>query len=147
MADEIKNGDTVEVSYKGTFDDGTVFDSTDGGEPFQFEVGSDNVIKGLSAAVLGMKVGEKKTVKVSQEDAFGEYQEELVMDVPKDNLPEELSEGDVLSDSQMGLQWVVREIHDKGAKLDANHPLAGKTLNFDVEVLSVSQGAQEQKES
>lgn len=138
-----KRGNNVKVHYKGTFDDGTVFDSSEGGEPLAFSVGSGQVIPGFEDAVVGMEVGEKKDVHVSVEMAYGERQDELVMNVPKEQVPPDL-EVEVGMRLEMGapdggvLRVVVVDINDDVLILDANPPLAGEPLNFHLELVEIT---------
>ena len=139
MADEIKNGDTISVNYKGTLESGEVFDSSEGKSPLKFTVGMGQLIKGFDDAVVGMKKGEKKSVTISPENAYGERRDDHVVDFPKANIPEdmEMTIGMVfqLSDeSGRAFPAAVKEINDDVVKMDVNHPLAGKTLVFDIEI-------------
>jgi peptidylprolyl isomerase len=139
MADEIKSGDTISVNYKGTLESGEVFDSSEGNPPLKFTVGMGQLIKGFDDAVVGMKKGEKKSVTIPPENAYGERRDDHVVDFPKANIPEdmEVAIGTVvqLSDqSGRAFPAVVTEINDDVIKMDVNHPLAGKTLIFDIEI-------------
>lgn len=135
---EVKKGDQVQIHYTGKLTDETVFDSSEGREPLEFEAGSDNIIPGVSNAVIGMAPGEKKTVEVPPEEGYGAPREDLMVKVPTDKLPDEAKVGDMLSDGQNPVTWVVLEKGDEFSILDANHPLAGKTLVFDIELVSVA---------
>ncbi|MBU1201435.1 MAG: peptidylprolyl isomerase [Nanoarchaeota archaeon] len=140
----IKKGDKVKVEYEGSFDDGTVFDSSKNhGKPLEFEVGASKVIKGFEDAMIGMKKGEEKKITLKPVDAYGDYNPELVKEVPKEQLPKdhELKPGMILlMGLPNGVQVPVKiaEVNDKTATLDLNHPLAGKTLNFKLKVLEIS---------
>jgi peptidylprolyl isomerase len=139
MKDEIKNGDTISVNYKGTLEGGEVFDSSEGNPPLKFTVGAGQLIKGFDDAVVGMKKGDKKKVTIAPENAYGERRDDHVVDFPKANIPEdmEMTVGTVvqLSDeSGRAFPAVVTEINDDMVKMDVNHPLAGKTLIFDIEI-------------
>ena len=139
MSMSIRKGDTVEIHYIGKLENGEVFDSTDEKEPFVFVSGSDEIISGMSNAVIGMKVGEKKVVEISPKDAYGEYREELLGKVPQNAIPEGAKVGDPLSDAENeGQVYWLREITGDHVVIDGNHPLAGKVLTFELEVLSVS---------
>lgn len=137
-----KSGDTVRIHYTGTLDDGTEFDSSRDREPLEFSVGGGQVIQGFDSAVEGMEEGEKKSVSLEPGDAYGEHQDELVQKVERSNLPPDLEykEGMVLQATQpngMPLVLHVVEVNDDAVTLDANHPLAGKKLNFDLELVEI----------
>ena len=139
MSKSVRKGDTVEILYTGKLENGEIFDSTEEKEPFVFVSGSNEIISGMSKAVNGMKVGEKKVVEISPDDAYGEYREELLGKVPQNAIPEGAKVGDPLSDADNeGQVYWVREITDEHVVIDGNHPLAGKALTFELEVLSVS---------
>ncbi len=138
-----KQGDTVSIHYTGTLDDGSVFDSSDGGEPISFTIGAGDVIAGFDEAVLGMSVGDRKTTTIQPENAYGDHHEELIMKVDRSQVPPdtELGIGDVLevglSDGEAATVVVV-ELDPSTVTLDANHPLAGKALTFALELVSIS---------
>lgn len=139
MADQIKLGDTISVNYTGKFETGEVFDTSEGKAPLKFTVGAGQLIRGFDDTVIGMKQGEKKTVTIAPENAYGERRDDHVVDFPKANIPEdmEVAIGTVvqLSDeSGRAFPAVVTEINDAVIKMDVNHPLAGKTLIFDIEI-------------
>lgn len=137
----VKAGDKVEVHYKGTLEDGTVFDeSYTRKEPLPFTVGGGQMIKGFDAAVVGMKVGDKKTVTLAPADAYGERNAESTVMVPKEQLGDTANTvkvGDKLYD-QYGRSVTVLEITEKEVKVDTNHELAGKTLIFDIEMMKIN---------
>jgi len=134
----VKMGDEVEIEYVGKLEDGTVFDSTDGRDAFAFEAGSNRIIPGMSEAVVGMQVGDEKTVAVPPEQAYGTYQDDLVIRVPRERIPQDVKVGDALSDGQGGGQvWYVAEMTPEETVLDGNHPLAGKTLIFEVRLIGI----------
>lgn len=143
---QVKPGDTVHIHYTGTLSDGTTFDSSQGREPLAFEVGTGQIIPGLDAAIPGMAIGEKKTVKVPCEDAYGPVNPEMRQDVPRSDIPAEIPV-DVGTRLQMQTQTgqpvpvVVVAADDKIVTLDANHPLAGQDLTFDIEVVAIKQAA------
>ena len=143
---QAKSGDTVKIHYTGTLDDGTEFDSSAGRDPLEFTVGSGQVIPGFDKAVEGMNVGESKSVNIPAEDAYGPHHEQMVQEVPRTALPDELEpeEGMALQakgqDGQI-INLTVTEVGDEAITVDANHPLAGKALNFDIELVDVSQSA------
>lgn len=128
-------GDTVSVHYRGTLDDGSEFDSSAGRDPLQFTVGSGQVIGGFDTAVLGMSVGEKKEFRLEPADAYGEHTDERVITVPKDQAPEGLEVGQQVMLGQSPA--TVTEITDESVVVDANHPLAGKALTFEIELVGI----------
>ena len=136
-------GKKVRAHYRGTLDDGTQFDSSyDRGEPIEFTCGAHQMIAGFDAAVVDMAVGEKKTVYIPAADAYGERREDLVLHFPAAQVPniEQISVGDRLFLSGPGGQPVpvtVTDVNAEGVMLDANHELAGKDLNFDIELVEV----------
>lgn len=138
----VKQGDTVSVHYKGTLDDGTVFDSSEGRDPLSFTVGEGQVVPGFEHAVLGMAQGEEKQARLEMQDAYGERREDLVLDVPREQLPEGL---DVDVGTPLQLQQpdgtpvpvTVAKLTDETVTLDANHPLAGEALTFNLTVVSI----------
>ena len=137
-----KSGDTVRIHYTGTLDDGTQFDSSAGREPLEFVLGSGQVIAGFDDAVSGMAVGDKKSVRMEADQAYGEHREELVQDVPRSALPDEIKpeEGMALqSQSPEGhvMNLVVTNVADDSITVDANHPLAGQALSFDIELVEI----------
>ncbi|MBW1917278.1 MAG: peptidylprolyl isomerase [Deltaproteobacteria bacterium] len=137
-----KIGDRVQIHYTGRFDDDTVFDSSQGQDPLEFIAGSNEVIPGVSQAVVGMKPGESKTIEIAAEEAYGPRQPGLEQRVPRNLIPPEASVGDPLQ-ARVGEQtyvvWVM-EVGDDFAVLDGNHPLAGRNLIFDIELVSVTDG-------
>ena len=130
------DGDNVAVHYRGTLDDGTEFDSSEGRDPLSFVVGSGQVIAGFDDAVRGLSVGDSRTVRIEPEDAYGEYTEEAVIDFPADSAPEGLQVGDAVTLGNGG-RGTVLEITDEFVKIDANHPLAGEALTFEIELVSI----------
>jgi len=140
---QVKKGDTVKVHYHGKLTDGTTFDSSEGREPLEFEVGGGMVIEGFDSGVTGMTVGEKKTVVIPFLQAYGPLQEEMIMEFPRDRFPADLvpQVGLQLSMSDnAGNQYpvVITEVKDDVVILDANHPLAGKDLVFDLELVEIA---------
>ncbi|MFL4468376.1 peptidylprolyl isomerase [Tateyamaria armeniaca] len=139
---EIKDGDTVRIHYTGTLKDGTTFDSSEGRDPLEFVVGAGHIIKGLDSALPGMQEGEKKTVSIDCADAYGPINPALHQGVPRDAIPD-----DIPLEVGMQLQMqtpegqpmpvTVTEIDDEQVMLDANHPLAGRDLVFEFEVVSI----------
>lgn len=139
---EIEAGSKVSVEYTGTFDNGEKFDSSEGREPLKFEVDAKQVIKGFNDAVKGMKLNEEKTIRIEPKEGYGESNPALVRDVPKNKLPENLEPkvGMVLSlQSPDGRTYGARicEVNDDNFKIDLNHPLAGKALNFKIKVVAI----------
>jgi peptidylprolyl isomerase len=139
---KVKIGDTITVNYTGKLEDGTVFDSSlnEGRTPLSATLGNKQLISGFENALIDMSVGDKKTVSIKPEDAYGEYIPEMIGRVPKSNLPQDIYVGQLLQAQtpQGGMITVkVNEINEDYAVLDGNHPLAGKTLIFDLELLSI----------
>lgn len=136
---EVKAGDKVSLLYTGRLEDGTVFDATGEDQPIEFVAGNGELIEGVDNAVLGMNAGEKKTVTIAPDQGYGPRRNELVERVPISVLPDNVEVGDELTaESEDGKVHVwVTEMGDDEATLDANHPLAGETLTFDLEVHSV----------
>ena len=136
-----KDGDTVKVHYTGTFDDGTVFDSSEKhGTPLEFKLGAQQVIKGFENAVRGMKKGQEKAIKITPEEGYGHPKPELVQKVPREQLPPtpEPKEGMMLAVKlPNGYQMPARisGVTDKEVTIDLNHSLAGKTLNFKIKLV------------
>ena len=139
---QAKAGDTVRIHYTGTLDDGTQFDSSSGKDPLEFNLGSGQVIPGFDNAVDGMNVGETKSISIEPGDAYGERHEQLVQEVPKSVLPDNI-------DAKIGMQlqgqsaegqmtrFTVTAVTDDTITVDANHPLAGQKLNFDIELVEI----------
>ena len=139
---QVKNGDTVKVHYHGRLTDGTTFDSSEGRSPLEFEVGAQQVIKGFDEGVLGMAIGEKKTINIPAEDAYGSASADKMIEFPREQFPPDMTPevGMQLSlRSQDGHDFpvVIAEVREEVVVLDANHPLAGKDLVFDVEVVGI----------
>jgi len=147
MVVKASKGKKAHIHYTGTFEDGEVFDSSKGKDPLAFEVGAGQVVPGFDKAVEGMKVGEKKSVTIKPVDAYGEPRDELVQEVPKEalgDMKDKVKEGMVLGvhhpQAPQPIPARVIEVGEKTVKLDMNHPLAGKTLKFDIELMEVSAG-------
>ncbi|HRE37257.1 MAG TPA: peptidylprolyl isomerase [Chitinophagaceae bacterium] len=143
---QVKSGDKVKVHYHGKLITGETFDSSAGREPLEFEVGSGMVIKGFDEGVTGMAVGEKKTINIPFNEAYGPRNPEMVIDMPKERFPEdmevEVGMPLVMSDGQgQQFQVTIVEIKETSVVLDANHPLAGKDLVFDLELVEIVGGS------
>ncbi len=138
----VKNGDQVKVHYTGKLTDGSVFDSSANREPLGFTVGAGQMIKGFDAGVVGMAVGDKKTLELQPEEAYGPHDATRVMEVPKDKLPQGMEPqlGMKLGlTTQQGQQIpaTIVEVNEGNIKIDANHELAGKVLIFELELVSI----------
>jgi len=137
-----KEGDTVQVHYTGKLGDGTVFDSSEGRGPLEFTIGQGHVIAGFQDAVVGMDPGENKTVHIAADQAYGEHHENLVLSVSRAKLPEDvdLETGDRLQVRRKDgktIKVIVTDISESSITLDGNHPLAGKELVFDIELVEI----------
>lgn len=143
---QVKNGDKIKVHYHGKLTNGETFDTSAGREPLEFEVGSGMVIPGFDEGVTGMSVGEKKTINIPFAEAYGPKNPEMVIEMPKDRFPKdmEIEVGMPLGMSdQNGQQFQVTvvEIKEEVVMLDANHPLAGQDLIFDLELVEIVGGS------
>jgi FKBP-type peptidyl-prolyl cis-trans isomerase 2 len=139
----VEKGNRVTVKYVGKLSDGTIFDSTEEKEPFEFTVGSDEVIQGFDSGILGMSVGESKTIHIPVEQAYGQHSEDLVFAIDREDVDTEgeLQIGDVLElpmKDGNSLYANIIEISDEEITIDANHELAGEDLIFEVELLSIA---------
>lgn len=142
-----KKGDKVKVHYHGRLTDGTTFDSSEGRDPLAFEIGSGQVIPGFDEGVTGLSVGEKKTVHIPADQAYGAASEQNIVEFPKTQFP-----ADMLPQLQIGMTLqmgndqgqafpvIVKDIKEDTVVLDANHPLAGKDLIFDIELVDIEPG-------
>ena len=137
MCIQAEDGTVIELLFKGTLEDGTVFESTDERGPMKLRLGKDPVLPGFAAAVDGMKVGEVMTVKLSPAEAYGHYDETAVQEVDLTQVPEGVEVGTQLQ-SPNGQTLRVKAINDDKATLDFNHPLARQDIQFDITVKSVS---------
>jgi len=139
---KVKNGDTVSVHYTGKLEDGTIFDSSlaENRSPLVAKLGQKQLIPGFENGLIDMSVGDKKTITIEPNDAYGPYIKEMVAEVPKTNLPAEIEVGQMLqAQTERGpINVRVVEIKEEVAVLDANHPLAGKTLTFDLELVGLN---------
>ena len=141
---QAKAGDTVRVHYEGQLSDGTIFDSSLEREPIEFILGQDTVIPGFEQAVIGMEVGESKDVSIPPEDGFGEYSEELVVNIEKSMLPPDINpelgmqlEVSSEEDEENPRVFTIAEIAQESVTLDGNHPLAGEEIAFKIELLEI----------
>jgi FKBP-type peptidyl-prolyl cis-trans isomerase SlpA len=139
---KIQSGDNVKVHYTGKLEDGSIFDTSlaEGREPLETTLGQGQLIKGFEAGLMDMSEGEKKTIEIESADAYGEHNPEMINEIPRAQVPEGVKEGEMLQGmGPMGRVNVkVVEVKDETVVLDANHPLAGKKLIFDLEVVSIS---------
>ncbi len=143
MKSTAKTGDKVKVHYTGRYEDGKVFDSSSDREPLDVEIGASQVIKGFEDALVGMREGEKKTISISPEEGYGLPDPVLLIEIPKANIPTgitpEVGMKLKLADKNgKSVMVTVSEIAEEAIKLDANHPLAGKVLVFDLELVSIT---------
>lgn len=139
----VKKGDKIKVNYACKLQDGTVCDSSEQRGPLEFEVGSGKMIPGFDEAVVGMEVSESKSIEVAADKAYGERSQERVMIIEKGQLPPEYqpSVGDILQSSAedgMPMMAKVIEVGDDSLTLDANHPLAGQDLVFEIEIVEIA---------
>jgi peptidylprolyl isomerase len=145
-----KEGDRVKVHYTGRLDDGTVFDSSECSEddcgcdhgPMEFVIGGGQVIPGFDKGVLGLEIGESKTLHIPVDEAYGERIEEMVATVPRADLPAELTpevgqQLEVTQEDGQVFQVLITEVDADSITIDANHPLAGQALNFDVRLVEI----------
>jgi peptidylprolyl isomerase len=142
---QVKSGDTVRVHYHGKLTDGTTFDSSEGREPLEFEVGSGSVIAGFDSGVTGMQVGEKKTINIPVDEAYGQKQDDLLMEFPLDRFPADMQpeigmQLNMSNGSGQNFPVIIREVREDSVVLDANHPLAGEDLTFDLELVEIIGG-------
>jgi len=140
---KVKDGDTVKVHYKGTLKDGSVFDTSENREPLEFTLGEGQLIPGFEKAVVGLTTGDTTSVDIPSGEAYGEVREDLIINVPKEQLPDEVEPqvGMQLQLNQPNGQPVpvrITEVGDAELTLDANHPLAGEDLKFDIELVEVA---------
>jgi FKBP-type peptidyl-prolyl cis-trans isomerase 2 len=138
-----KTGDTVKVHYTGRLDDDTVFDTSRGKSPLKFTIGEGNLIKGFEKGLIGMEVGEKKNLVIPPEEAYGQNDEKLTTKVSRSHLPDSVQPAIGMQlqvkqkDGSIFMVWITG-MDEETVTLDANHPLAGKTLNFDVELTDIA---------
>jgi peptidylprolyl isomerase len=137
-----KDGDTVKVHYSGTLEDGTVFDTSAGGEPLEFTIGEGMIIPGFEEAVIGMQVEDSKTVNIPADQAYGPHDDNLLIEVDRDELPEGLEPEVGQQLQSMGedgsiTMVTVTDVTDTTITVDANHPLAGEDLTFEIELVEI----------
>ena len=140
---QAKNGDVVAVHFTGRLSDGTIFDTSEGSDPLSFTLGSGQVIAGFEEAALGMAEGDSKTVTIPEEKAYGSYDTEKIINFPADRMPQDIQPEvgmQLQLQGQDGQPVIVRvtEITEEHVKLDANPPLAGKELVFDIELVTIN---------
>ncbi|NLA99800.1 MAG: peptidylprolyl isomerase, partial [Methanomicrobiales archaeon] len=146
---QAKEGDTVQVHYTGKLGDGTVFDTSDEQTPLEFTIGSGQIIPGFERAVVGMEPGETKTATIPPEEAYGLHREEMTITVEKEQFPDDINPepGQQLQvqqpDGRMALV-VISDVSESTVTLDANHPLAGQPLTFDIRLVDIVSAAPEQ---
>ena len=140
---KVETTSKVKVHYSGRLEDGTIFDTSiaEGREPLEVKLGEGQLIKGFESGLLGMTEGDKKTIEIESEDAYGEPNPEFINEIPKQNVPEGVKVGENLQGmGPMGpVNVKVVSVNEETVTLDANHPLAGKKLIFDLEVLEISE--------
>ena len=137
------NGNTVKVHYTGKLEDGTVFDSSEGRDPLEVKLGTNAIIPGFEKGLMGMEVGDKKTITIPSEEGYGPRRDELIMEVDKSAFPENITpevglQLQMQREDGQNLPVTIAKIEDEKITLDANFPLAGKTLIFDVEMMEVA---------
>lgn len=139
---QAKQGDTVSIHYTGRLDDGTVFDTSEDRDPLEFTLGEGKVIPGFENAVQGMEEGESKTTKIPSDEAYGERRDDLVLTVAREQLPNDLDPEvgqrlEMRAGDGQTFPVVISEVEGDTVEVDANHPLAGKDLTFDIELVAV----------
>jgi FKBP-type peptidyl-prolyl cis-trans isomerase 2 len=137
--EKVKNGDTLKVHYTGRLEDGKVFDSSlsEGREPLEVTLGQGMLIPGFESGLIGMSLGDKKTIEIEPDQAYGERRDDMTNEVPRSYVPEGVKVDDMLTgqSAQGPINVRVAEVKEETVVLDANHPLAGKKLIFDLEVV------------
>lgn len=139
---EVKQGNTVRIHYTGKLDDGTVFDSSVGRDPLEFTLGKEEVIPGFEKAVIGMQPGETRTTTIAPEEGYGDYQDDMVFEVERARLPVDMepeigTELRVRTPDDSMIPVVIVDVNDDKVTIDANHPLAGRDLIFDIELVEI----------
>ena len=140
---QAKSGDTVKVHYTGKLEDGTTFDSSVDSNPLEFTIGGGQIIKGFEEGVVGMAEGDSKKVEIPFAEAYGPHREEMVVEVDKEQFPDHLTpevgqELELRQEDGQSLIVVITNVTDENVTLDANHPLAGKDLTFDIELVEIA---------
>jgi FKBP-type peptidyl-prolyl cis-trans isomerase 2 len=140
---QVKENNTVKVHYTGKLSDGQVFDSSEGKEPLEFTLGQGRLIPGFEKGLIDMKLNEKKTITIASDEAYGAVREDLIQEVAKSELPQEITPEvgmGLVSKSPDGqeMNLLVAEVREESIVLDGNHPLAGKDLTFDLEVVGIN---------
>ena len=140
---QVKNGDTIQVHYKGTLSDGTLFDSSEGSEPLEFKVGEGRVIPGFEKGVIDMKVGDKKTINIPCLEAYGELNDEMKITLPRTEVPADMKpeigmEMHLTDENGQVIPVLVIDLSEDTITLDANHPLAGEDLTFELELMNIA---------
>ncbi|MFD2528638.1 MULTISPECIES: peptidylprolyl isomerase [Polaribacter] len=145
---QVKENNTVKVHYTGKLTDGQIFDTSEGKEPIEFTLGQGRLIPGFEKGLLNMKLNEKKTLNIAKEDAYGEVNEQLIQEVAKKDLPQDMEPqvgmglvSKAPDGSEMNLMVV--EVKEEAIVIDGNHPLAGRDLVFDIEVVAITETATE----
>jgi peptidylprolyl isomerase len=136
----VENGKIVTVHYTGKLVDETTFDSSNGREPIKFQVGSGQIIPGFEKAIIGKKIGDKVTVNIKPEEAYGEVREDLIVSVPIEQMPGEVEVGQSLqaqSDNGQAVNVIVKEVNEGNVIIDGNHPLAGQELEFTIDIVDI----------
>jgi FKBP-type peptidyl-prolyl cis-trans isomerase 2 len=141
---QVKENNTVKVNYTGKLADGQVFDSSEGREPLEFTLGQGQLIPGFEKGVIDMKLNEKKTITIAKEEAYGDVNEQLIQEVEKAHLPQDMAPevgmGLVSKDPDGNeINLLVVEVKEESIVVDGNHPLAGKELTFDLEVIEIKE--------
>ena len=141
--DKVKNGDRVKVHYTGKLEDGNVFDSSENSPPLDFVVGSGDVMPGIENGVIGMEVGDTKTIEILTEEAFGPRRKELVVELMKSDIPKHITPTigqrlEIRMPDDQNITVTITDMDEDTVTIDANHPLAGYTLLFDIELVEIS---------
>jgi peptidylprolyl isomerase len=136
----VETGKVVAVHYTGKLTDGEMFDTSEGRDPLKFQVGSGQIIPGFEQAIMGKNIGEKVTINILADDAYGQIREDLIVSVPKTQMPGEVEVGQPLQatgENGQAINVIVKEVTEEHVMIDGNHPLAGKDLVFDIEVVEI----------